>query len=77
MHTDRHWLFRLRPLYAVSVLRGARTMSREAIEPGAFTLSRIRRLYEPYAIQHWQQCESEGLQCPQELDRPNACPLPK
>jgi hypothetical protein len=42
-------------------------MSREAIDVGAFTWSRIRRLYEPDATAHWQRCESEGLQCPQEV----------
>jgi hypothetical protein len=42
-------------------------MSREAIEVGAFTWSRIQRLYEPDATLHWQRCESEGLQCPQEV----------
>jgi hypothetical protein len=42
-------------------------MSRETIEVGAFTWSRIQRLYEPDATAHWQRCESEGLQCPQEV----------
>jgi hypothetical protein len=42
-------------------------MSREAIEVGAFTWSRIQRLYDPDATAHWQHCESEGLQCPQEV----------
>jgi hypothetical protein len=42
-------------------------MSREAIEVGAFTWSRIQRLYDPDATAHWQRCESEGLQCPQEV----------
>jgi hypothetical protein len=41
-------------------------LSREAIEVGAFTWSRIQRLYDPDATLHWQRCESEGLQCPQE-----------
>jgi hypothetical protein len=41
-------------------------MSREAIEVGAFTWSRIQRLYDSDATAHWQHCESEGLQCPQE-----------
>jgi hypothetical protein len=44
-----------------------RTMSREAIEVGAFTWTRIQRLYEPDAALHWERCESEGLQCPQEV----------
>ena len=42
-------------------------MSRETIEVGAFTWSRIQRLYAPDATTHWQRCESEGLQCPQEV----------
>jgi len=42
-------------------------MSREAIEVGAFTWSRIQRLYDPDATAHWRRCESEGLQCPQEV----------
>jgi len=42
-------------------------MSREAIEVGAFTWSRIQRLYDADATAHWQRCESEGLQCPQEV----------
>jgi hypothetical protein len=42
-------------------------MSREAIEVGAFTWSRIQRLYDADPVIHWQCCESEGLQCPQEV----------
>jgi hypothetical protein len=42
-------------------------MFREAIEVGAFTWSRIQRLYESDATTHWQHCESDGLQCPQEV----------
>jgi hypothetical protein len=42
-------------------------MSRETIEVGAFTWSRIQRLYEPDPTSHWQRCESDGLQCPQEV----------
>lgn len=42
-------------------------MSREAIEVGAFAWSRIQRLYDADPIVHWQRCESEGLQCPQEV----------
>ena len=42
-------------------------MTREAIEVGAFTWSRIQRLYESDATTHWQRGESEGLQCPQEV----------
>lgn len=42
-------------------------MSREAIEVGAFTWSRIQRLYDADAVTHWQRCESEGLECPQEV----------
>jgi hypothetical protein len=42
-------------------------MSREAIEVGAFSWSRIQRLYDADPVIHWQRCESEGLQCPQEV----------
>jgi hypothetical protein len=40
---------------------------RDAIEVGAFAWKRIQRLHEPDAIAHWRRCESEGLQCPQEV----------
>jgi len=42
-------------------------MSRVAIEVGAFSWARIQRLYNADATVHWQRCESEGLQCPQEV----------
>jgi hypothetical protein len=42
-------------------------MSREAIEVGAFTWSRVQRLYDGDGVTHWQRCESEGPQCPQEV----------
>jgi hypothetical protein len=42
-------------------------MSHEAIEVGAFTWSRIQRMYDADAVVHWQRCEAEGLQCPQEV----------
>jgi hypothetical protein len=42
-------------------------MNRDAIEVGAFTWARIQRLYHADAVVHWQRCESEGLQCPQEV----------
>jgi len=42
-------------------------MSREAIEVGAFTWSRIQRLYNVDAVTHLQRCELGGLQCPQEV----------
>lgn len=42
-------------------------MIREAIEVGAFSWARIQRLYDADAVVHWQRCESEGLQCPQEV----------
>ena len=44
-----------------------RTISREAIEVGAFSWSRVQRLYDGDSVAHWQRCESEGLQCPQEV----------
>jgi hypothetical protein len=42
-------------------------MNRDAIEVGAFSWARIQRLYDADAVVHWQRCESEGLQCPQEV----------
>jgi hypothetical protein len=42
-------------------------MNRSAIEVGAFSWARIQRLYDADAAVHWQRCESEGLQCPQEV----------
>jgi hypothetical protein len=36
-------------------------MSREAIEVGAFTWSRVQRLYDADAAVHWQRCQAEGL----------------
>jgi hypothetical protein len=42
-------------------------MIREALEVGAFSWARIQRLYEADAVVHWQRCEAEGLQCPQEV----------
>jgi hypothetical protein len=42
-------------------------MSREAIEVGAFSWARIQRLYDAAVEVHWQRCEAEGLQCPQEV----------
>jgi hypothetical protein len=43
------------------------TMNRNAIEVGAFSWARIRRLYDADVVVHWQRCEAEGLQCPQEV----------
>ena len=42
-------------------------MPRETIEVDAFSWSRLQRLYDANGITHWQRCESEGLQCPQEV----------
>jgi hypothetical protein len=42
-------------------------MNRNAIQVGAFSWARIRRLYDADAVVHWQRCETEGLQCPQEV----------
>jgi hypothetical protein len=39
-------------------------MSPEAIEVGAFTWSRIQRLYREDSGAHWESCESEGLSRP-------------
>lgn len=32
-----------------------------------FSWARIQRLYDADAVVHWQRCEAEGLQCPQEV----------
>jgi hypothetical protein len=42
-------------------------MSPEALGGGAFTWSRIQRLYDTDPAVHWQRCESEGLECPLEV----------
>ena len=42
-------------------------MSREAIEVGAFTWSRVQRLYDVDPTAHWARCAAEGLECPQEV----------
>ena len=42
-------------------------MTRGALEVGAFTWSRIQRLYDADALLHWQRCETQGLGCPQEV----------
>jgi hypothetical protein len=42
-------------------------MSKPAIEVGAYSWARIQRLYDVDAVVHWQRCEADGLQCPQEV----------
>jgi len=42
-------------------------MNRDAIEVGAFSWARIQRQYDADAAVHWQRCEAEGLQSPQEV----------
>jgi hypothetical protein len=42
-------------------------MTREALEVGAFTWGRMQRLYDADPATHWQRCESEGLECPQDV----------
>jgi hypothetical protein len=42
-------------------------MDRSVIEVGVFSWARIQRLYDADAVVHWQRCEAEGLQCPQEV----------
>jgi hypothetical protein len=42
-------------------------MIRDVIEVGAFSWARIQRLYDADEVVHWQRCEAEGLQCPQEV----------
>jgi hypothetical protein len=40
---------------------------REAIEVGAFTSTRIQRLWNADPAVHWQRCAARGLECPQEV----------
>src|ERR1035438_7108201 len=42
-------------------------MNREPIEVGAFTWTRVQRLYDGDTTMHWQRCEAEGLECPLEV----------
>jgi hypothetical protein len=49
------------------LLKVETTMNRDAIEVGAFSWARIQRLYDADAVVHWERCEAEGLQCPQEV----------
>jgi hypothetical protein len=42
-------------------------MNRTPIDVGAFSWARIQRLYDADAVVHWQRCEAEGLQCPEEV----------
>jgi hypothetical protein len=42
-------------------------MSRQALEVGAFTWTRVQRLHDAVPAVHWQRCEAEGLQCPLEV----------
>jgi hypothetical protein len=42
-------------------------MSRETIEVGAFTWSRVQRLYDADPAVHWRRCAAAGLECPQEV----------
>ena len=42
-------------------------MNREAIEVGAFTWSRVQRLYDADPTAHWRRCAAEGLECSQEV----------
>jgi hypothetical protein len=43
------------------------TVSRAAIEVGAFCWGRIQRLYDADPAIHWQRCESQGFECPLEV----------
>jgi hypothetical protein len=42
-------------------------MPREAIDVGVFAWARVQRLYDADPAVHWRRCESEGLECPQEV----------
>jgi hypothetical protein len=42
-------------------------MLQDALGGGAFTWNHIQRLYDADPAIHWRRCESEGLECPQEV----------
>lgn len=37
------------------------------LRPDVFTWGRIQKLYDADLAVHWQRCEAEGLECPQEV----------
>src|ERR1019366_4218502 len=41
--------------------------TREVIDVGVFSWARIQSLYDADPAVHWQRCQAEGLECPQEV----------
>jgi hypothetical protein len=39
-------------------------MNRRALEVGAFSWVRVRRLFDADLVVHWNRCSAEGLACP-------------
>jgi len=52
---------------ATSIALGLAPMSRGGTEAGVFAWARIERLYDADAAVHWQHCQADGLECPQEV----------
>ena len=42
-------------------------MSRKALEVAVYTWGRVQRLYDADPTVHWERCEGQGLECPQEV----------
>jgi len=42
-------------------------MSHKALEVAVYTWGRVQRLYDTDPTVHWERCEEEGLECPQEV----------
>jgi hypothetical protein len=53
--------------YTLIPIESEAVVNRRELEVGAFSWARIQRLYDADGVVHWQRCEVEGLQCPQEV----------
>ncbi len=42
-------------------------MSHKALEVAVYTWGRVQRLYDADPTVHWERCEGQGLECPQEV----------
>ncbi len=42
-------------------------MSLKTLEVAVYTWGRVQRLYDADRTVHWERCEGEGLECPQEV----------
>jgi hypothetical protein len=56
-------------LYTVQIrnFTGNVAVPEKSTQSGAFTWSRIQRLFDADPAVHWQRCSTEGLECPQEI----------